>query len=244
MTFRQVNDEVLAAAIMNPNHRGLVLELTSDEVVNRLRYLAGKVGSKALDPWVHDPTPECATGYYRLNGEHDDLPPYNGGKNPTARDPFDRWSKPKSTFVNVTSDCIGGMAWANGFDRYQPERFKHIYGGWINTDSMRQDARRVVVAGSPRRCFERISRPEPGAMIVFASKTGGHDVGHIGGIVAYNGLEWDPRERDCWRLIDVVDVAGRKGRANLQTNGLGWYFKGLSVDAGAWFIRSIMPASV
>jgi hypothetical protein len=232
MPFRQhVNDEVLASATMTHGKvRGLVLELTPDQVVNRLLYLAGKASSAVLDPWVRNPEPNCPTIFYRLKG-------YNGGKDPTASDPATRWREVGKQFINVTSDCVGGVAWASGFDRYQPTRFAHIYEGWINTDSMRQDAKRVIVPGSPRRCFERIDVPEPGCMIVFGSGAGGHEVGHVGGVVAFNGVEWDPNERDCWKLISVVDVAGRKGRANLQTTGVGWY------RTDAWFLRSVMPAS-
>src|SRR5688572_19136032 len=148
-TFRQMNDEVLAAVQMKRGLRGLVLELTSDEIVNRLLYLAGKVDSSKLDKCVLNPAPTCVTGYYRLNGDHDGYAPYNGGKDPTACDPFDRWRKTGKTFVNITSDCIGGQAWAHGFDRYQSSRFAHIYDGWINTDSMRMDVSRVLGPKSP-----------------------------------------------------------------------------------------------
>lgn len=54
-----------------------------------------------------------------------------GGNNPSAKGP--------GTAPGVSSDCVGFVAWACGFDRYQPGRFEY-YGGWINTDSMLLDA--------------------------------------------------------------------------------------------------------
>ncbi len=207
--------------------RGIVLPLTAQQRVTRMRWLAGEatlgddLGSIAITPPIAGYTrytddTRCATGYYRLNGDHDKLPAYNGGKDPTAIDPFDRWRKPGSTFVNVTADCIGGMAWCGGFDRYQTQRFAHLYDGWINTDSMVMDAR------GPKRCFKLLNRPEPGCFVVFTSGSGGHKVGHIGGITSVPA-EWDPARPECWRELGVVDVASRIGRANARGNGLTWF---------------------
>lgn len=194
--------------------RGVVLGLSLEQVRERALYLAG---------------PKCAVGYYRLNGKHDGLPAYNGGKDPTAADPFDRWSRPGSTFVNVTADCIGGAAWCGGFDRYQPERFAHIYEGWINTDSMLEDAR------GPARCFVELPRPTPGCFIVCASHTPGHEVGHIGTVVEVP-LEWDASAPECWSAIGVVDVAstGAGRRANTLRTGRGWF------GTRAGFVQSVM----
>lgn len=188
--------------------RGKVLGLSLAQVATRARYLA---------------SPECVDGYYLLND-------HNGGKDPTAADPFDRWSKPGSTFVNRTADCIGGAAWCGGFDRYQPVRFPY-YHGWINTDSMLLD-----VLGS-RRCFEPLDRPTPGCFVVAPSGSPGHAIGHIG-VVIDVPAEWDADVADCWRLVRVVDVASRGAgvRANKETTAIGWY---TSRKQGAW-VRSIM----
>lgn len=185
--------------------RGIVLGLTPEQVVARARYLASE---------------ECATIYYRLKG-------YNGGKDPTAADPADRWTAKGKKTVNVTCDCAGAAAWCSGYDRYQPDRFAHIYGGWINTDSM------IIDASTDARCFVALDRPTPGAMIVCRSGSRGHRIGHVGVIVEVPA-EWDPNERECWEAIVVVDVAGRKGRANMQTTGRGWF------RTGAMFLRTIM----
>lgn len=207
--------------------RGLVVPLSQAQVLARARYLAGLPGAtlETLDEHVRkDGAPsECPTIYYRLKG-------FNGGKDPTAPDPATRWSERDEHGVvhpRITSDCIGGASWCGGWDRFQPGRFPHLYDGWINTDSMRMDAR------GPMRCFIRLARPEPGCYVVFASGAGGHAVGHIGTVIDVP-LEWDESERDCWRRLGVVDVAARSGRANKLTTGLAWF------DHDAWFIRSTM----
>lgn len=189
--------------------RGTVLGLSLAQIAERARFLA---------------SPECPDGFYLLKG-------YNGGKDPNAPDPFDRWSKPGSAHVNRTADCIGGAAWCGGFDRYQPERFAHIYDGWVNTDSMLLDAL------GPRRCFKPLDRPVPGCFVVAPSKSPGHRIGHIGTVVDVPA-EWDPDLEDCWRRVRVVDVASRAGRANRETTAIGW-FKARKM--GAW-VRSVMAA--
>jgi hypothetical protein len=196
--------------------RGKVLGLTLDQVAARARYLA---------------SPQCVAGYYRLNGEKDGLPPYNGGKDPTAPDPFDRWVKPGGKNTNITADCIGGAAWCGGFDRYQPERFAHLYDGWINTDSMLMDAK------GKAKCFVLLDRPTIGAFVVCPTKSPGHPkAGHIGTIIGVPA-EWDPEIVECWRALRVVDVASRgASRANIETTGAGWYQA--RVQGG--FVRSVM----
>ncbi len=189
--------------------RGKVLGLTLAKVAERARYLG---------------SPECVDGYYLLKD-------HNGGKDPTAADPFDRWQKEGSAFVNRTADCIGGAAWCGGFDRYQPERFAHIYGGWINTDSMLLDAL------GRQKCFVTIDRPVPGCFVVAPSHSPGHVIGHIGTVVSVPA-EWDPEIADCWRRVGVVDVASRGAgvRANRETTAAGWF---AARKQGA-FVRSIM----
>lgn len=200
--------------------RGTVIALTPEQRVQRALYLA---------------SPECPTIYYRL-----EYP--NGGTDPKAKDPAVRWSRPGSTFVNVTCDCMGGAAWIGGFDRFQPTRFKHIYGGYINCDSMRFDA------AGPAKCFERLDKPEPGCMVVFGSVDYDGDgqrdrVGHVGTVVSVPA-DWNPKKADSWKAMRVVDVsASRKGRANAATSGLGWYGvdrRGVAKDS--WFLRSKMRA--
>lgn len=209
--------------------RGIVVKLTREQIVTRAMYLAGRARLEDLDQHVRkeDAPSECPTIYYLLKG-------HNGGKDPTASDPSDRWSNPGSTFVNVTCDCSGGNAWMHGFDRFQPKRFSHIYDGWINTDSKMMDA------SGPQKCFRSVGRPEPGTIIVYKThkRNGKTIIGHEGTVVGYRGdlSKWDPKVRKNWSLIDVVDVSARGAgqRANLLRDGSWWY----GVDS--MFLESVM----
>lgn len=225
--------------------RGLVVPLTDDQVIARALYLAGKRPLSTLDEHVRRDALELrAWGYEQV-----DIAPvfcpdlfyllhdHNGGKDPTAPDPADRWSKLGSTFQNRTVDCSGGNAWMHGFDRYQPKRMAAAvgYDGWFNTDSKIIDARRTITPGAAPRCFEDVGRPEPGVIITCKSGSPGHKVGHEGCVVAVHCLEWDPMARECWDLVDVVDCAQRSpNRTNKQTTARGWF------GAGAMFLRSVM----
>lgn len=203
--------------------RGNVVSLTPEQRLQRALYLVGCATLDSLDEHVRkDSAPQaCPDGYYLLKT-------HNGGKDPTAPDPFDRWTKPGGTNVNRTADCIGGASWIGGWDRYQPGRFAHIYDGWINTDSMRMDA------GGPARCFRRLHDPEPGCYVVCASGSRGHKIGHIGTVLNVPS-DWDPTMRASWVDMRVADVASRGARkANALTTALGWF------NAEAWFVVSTM----
>jgi hypothetical protein len=217
-----------------PAPRGTVVPLTDDEIVARAMYLAGKTSIDTLDACVHkDGAPQmCPVIYYLLKG-------YNGGKDPTASDSADRWSKPGSTFVNVTCDCSGGNSWMGGHDRFQEKRMRPSvgYGGWFNTDSKILDAMLPLKSGE-QRCFEADPLPNRGRVIVCKSGSPGHTIGHEGRIVGYRGdiTQFDPKNRAHWDLIDVVDVSsqGAGKRANLMHTGRGWY------GTGALFLKSVM----
>lgn len=214
--------------------RGVVLGLTDQQIVKRALYLAGKLAIGSLDAHVRKTGAPimCPDIYYLLKG-------YNGGKDPTAPDPADRWSKPGSTFVNRTCDCSGGDAWMSGNDRYQPKRMRPSigYDGWFNTDSMIMDAMLPLKPGE-KRCFEADPQPTPGRSIVCQSGSYGHTIGHIGKITNYSGdpSKFDPADPACWKAIEVVDVSavGAGKRANLMRTGAGWY------KTGALFLRSVM----
>ena len=214
--------------------RGVVVPLTTEQIVTRALYLAGKATLDDLDEHIRrDPAELERMGYtsvkcpdlFYLLKQH------NGGKDPTAPDPADRWSKPGEAFVNRTVDCSGGNAWMHGFDRYQPQRMPAYvgYDGWWNTDSKIIDAKGKAI------CFEPLPRPEPGCIVTCASCSPGHRVGHEGCVVAVHALEWDPTERTCWELVDVVDCAQRSpGKTNKMTTARGWF------GTGAMFLRSTM----
>lgn len=220
--------------------RGTVVHLTADQRRTRMLWLVGEATADTLDPFVDvdrrlalvgkvtgytikpDYETKCCDGFYLLKD-------HNGGKDPTAIDPFDRWNKPGETFINRTADCIGGMTWCGGFDRYQPQRFSHLYDGWINTDSMIEDAH------GPRKCFHVLDRPEPGCFVVFASGSAGHAIGHIGGITDVP-TDWEPHAVECWRGLGVVDMAARTGRGNRRGDPMTWYYAG-----GVFVVSTMQP---
>jgi hypothetical protein len=202
--------------------RGLVVPLTPAQVVTRALYLAGKVRASELDPHVRGASEWCPALTYNLRD-------YNGGTDPTAPHPATAHEG------RLLCDCSGGTAWCSGFDRYQPARMRPTvgYGGWWNTDSKIFDVTRPL-AGGEARCFEDLGRPELGCILTCQSGTPGHAIGHEAIVVDYRGAEWDPTVRELWSLIDVVDVAARPGRANMQSTGRGWF------GTGARFVRSVM----
>lgn len=205
--------------------RGTIVTLTAEQRRIRMLWLAQEATFKAIDVGItarYSHSDRIVPGYTIITGDTKCcdgfylLKEYNGGKDPTAIDPFDRWSKPGSATVNRTADCIGGMAWCGGFDRYQPVRFAHLYDGWINTDSMIEDAKTVA------KCFRFLDHPEPGCFVVFSSGSVGHAIGHIGGVTSVTG-EWHPANIDSWRGLGVVDMAARVGPGNRRGNPLTWY---------------------
>lgn len=218
--------------------RGRVLGLMLEQVAARARYLGGICSSGSLDALVRSPASSCIDGYYELH-EH------NGGKDPTAPDPFDRWphgvDKVGQPFTAITGDCIGGAAWCGGFDRYQPSRFAHLYDGWINTDSMIEDAL------GPAKCFELLHAPVAGCFMV--APTGAPSpfsgCGHISTVYdAPPPDQWDIGNPDAWRHVLAVDVAARgEHRANMPTTGAVWYparYTAANPHKFTIFCRSIM----
>lgn len=217
--------------IAKPTKRGLVVPLTAQQRVNRMLYLAQQLEILRLDDYVRiaGAPLSCPDLYYLLKD-------HNGGKDPTASDPADRWSAPGNAFVNRTVDCIGGMCWCGGWDRYQPTRFGHLYGGWINTDSMIMECDRVEKGFHPEipACFHRIPYPTSGCYVVCRSGSPGHTIGHIGGCVEVPpGLDLSQREN--WKKIKVVDTASRTpAKANAMTTANGWF------GTGAYFVEPVM----
>jgi hypothetical protein len=225
----RIRDQVLA----NQHHgRGEVLPLSDRERAQRMLYLAGLADITTLDPFVRRVGAElrCPDLYYLLKD-------HNGGKDPRASHCADVWYETKDgvRYERRTADCIGGASWEGGWDRFQPDRFAHIYGGWINTDSMRMECRRVIGPKSPRRCFERRDVPALGGYVVYESGAGGHPIGHIGGTPMGAPAGWDPNDRASWDALEVVDVAARgTRRANQLTTGRGWFGK------DAYFVVPVM----
>ena len=230
-----------------------VVQLNPLQIVTRALYLAGERDMDDLDEHVRrfsgptDPRLAELAYHYASDGRvwcpdlYYLLENHNGGIDPCAPDPAVRWKKPNSTFTNRTVDCSGGNAWMHGFSRFQDQfplyrdrvyvNGKPLDGGWINTDSKILDAR------GRQTCFVPTpnNRPEIGTIITCMSGSPGHGVGHEGTVVAVHCLEWDPKVRELWDLVDVVDCAKRDPhRTNRRTTARGWY------GTGAMFLRSIM----
>ena len=194
--------------------RGLIVYLTPEQRVTRMKFMARLTTMSTLDEFVpksENINERCPSVFYRLKDN-------NGGKNPQAPNHGTVWYQIGTNGKKqrrLTSDCVGGMAWCCGFDRYQPDRFSHIYGGWINTDSMLIDAR------GPAKCFQLLDRPEPGCLIVFGSGTGKHKVGHAGGIIEVPA-EWDPSVKTCWDALVIADQASRGSRPGNDISKMDW----------------------
>lgn len=224
--------------------RGLVLSLNQQQIVNRARFLAGEIDLSALDsnidlstlPGGYDMSrgaaQRCADIYYLLQ-EH------NGGSNPLAVDPADRWYMPGGHFLNRTADCVAGAAWDGGWDRFQPVRFAHLYDGSINTNSM------ILDALGPARCFIRLLKPEPGCYVVAPTGALGFEVcGHIGTVIEVpDDFEYD--NLAGWLATKIVDIAFRTpARANQRSHAGPW-FRGRDQGKGGLvsiFAKSIMVA--
>jgi hypothetical protein len=127
-----------------------------------------------------------------------------GGRNPANLNPF----TPNAKGV-LGSDCVGFVLWCLGIDRYQPKLFTY-YDGWMNTDSIIEDAKTGVGGG----LWKLLDRPEPGCLVVFPSlRKGGKMIrmGHVGLVVEVPaewpiGKTWNMFERrEMLKLVKVVD---------------------------------------
>lgn len=236
----------LYSAITSSSPIGLVLPLTPQEIVKRAMFLAGQGTIADLDAHVKkdaltlavwgykDGSSKCLSLFYQLS-------PHNGGRDPKAPDPGERWIREGGSHVNRTVDCSGGVAWMCGFDRFQPVRAKEVYGGWLNTDS------KIELARKKRKCFLELDAPELGCIITCKTGSVGHvGAGHEGVVVGLPLRDWDPADVTCWKELMVVDCAARgTNPANSLTNGLGWYqpwITGYKRDgkSDTCFLRNIM----
>lgn len=84
-----------------------------------------------------------------------------GGMRPTLALPSD----------NGLCDCSGFVCWVLGLSRKTTIPYYKIFGGWIYTDSMEADVN--ATAG----IFDRLSKPEPGCIVVYGAK---EKIGHVG----------------------------------------------------------------
>lgn len=153
------------------------------------------------------------------------LTKFNGGKDPYGEHP----SVGSYSYGNrtPTCDCSGFVAWALGFDRFQPKDRFPSYGGWVNTDSMISDAKR---SGS---FFELLTAPEWGCLVVSPSKYKRVDgrrkrvkVGHVGMVVGPLPAEWGDNWDDL-RVVHCSSSNSRRGGAIQETSGSGFRGRGV-----------------
>lgn len=135
-----------------------------------------------------------------------------GGRNPANLTPFTPNAKGA-----LGSDCIGFVLWCLGIDRYQPKLFTH-YDGWMNTDSIMQDAKTGIGGG----LWKLLDRPERGCLVIFPSihKNGKMTrMGHVG-IVVEVPAEWpsdlaswnSKARRELLKLVKVIDCNASMSR--------------------------------
>ncbi len=133
----------------------------------------------------------------------------NGGTDPDANMPCDE--------ATGFADCVGFVAWCQGFDRYQKGKFP-LYDGYINTDSM------IDEATQQKKWFVLQSRPQVGDMIVGATYRDGllrKHIGHIGVIVSVS--DWDGQGLAGISVVHCSPGNYKYGpSAIFKTNGLVW----------------------
>jgi len=148
---------------------------------------------------IGNPSPSCllpphwivarATNQVGNGSIHYHLEYPNGGTDPNAYGPADEDTH--------GCDCIGYACWAAGFDRFQPKKFQ-MYGGYINTDSMIEEATAKSYRGDDRwqhdggKWFTVLDKPEEGCFIVAHTYrkllSPWRTIGHIG--VVCDASEW------------------------------------------------------
>lgn len=195
--------------------RGLVLPLTLDQIADR----AVRLGS-----------PDFVSIYYRMDM-------HQGGTDPTAPDPADRWQHQGDDgkmHEAITAECIAGAVWCGGFDRVQRVRMAHVYEGDINCNSM------VIEATKFGRCFKVLPKPVRGCFLVAPTGAPGFEsCGHI--ITLHTVPEPDAFDIDdikCWEATLGTDIASRGPHRANTTHDATWWFR--ARHHGAIFVVSTM----
>ncbi len=158
----------------------------------------------------------------------------NGGSDPSAPRPCVK-AKPDDLYYGM--DCMGFVAWCSGFPRKpmagQIPLFTDtpsVRGGWINTDSMYEEAE-----GFERypggEWFDIQFTPEEGDIVVYHSRSArflnNPKVGHTG-IVSYVPPVFSAWYDNWFKDIKVIHCSlgnNRKfgpGKAVQETSGLPW----------------------
>jgi hypothetical protein len=169
-----------------------------------------------------------------------------GGRNPAGD--RETWSELLGKYA---ADCSGSLLYWLGLDRHQPKSRFPLYGGWISTDSMIDDAE--LRGGG--HLFARVATPRPGDVLVWPGvdldRDGDRDrIGHCSIIVSVPA-EWD--EFDVTPQYDqlrVVQCRGPNGNtpAVVETSGAPWMGRETIVKKGKpygtdrdWRTRILRP---
>ncbi len=150
----------------------------------------------------------------------------NGGSDPLAPRPC---VKVLPTDEYYVCDCVGAVAWFSGFPRRPLSSIvglpifpdtPSIRGGWINTDSMYEEAER------DHTWFQVLPQPELGCIVVYHSRSDrfpkNPKVGHTG-IVSFVPEDLDPKT--LFSNIKVIHCSSSnnrifgKGAAVMETSG-------------------------
>lgn len=245
--------------------RGAVVQLTAEQRVARLLYLAGKAPLSTLDPFVLENLPSAydmiRMGYesdvlvvaraMELDGHRDEARGYVVAYADQIYCPAIYYLLTEHNGGKSPSSPDPADRWSNPGSTFI-NRTCDCSGGqsWAGGFDRFQPKRmhpsigysgwfntdsKIMDARGPQTCFMRLDRPEPGCIIVCKSGSPGHKIGHEGGVVSVPA-EWDRRERECWQAIGVVDVAALGSGVRANTLRTGRGWYGTSAE----FLRPIM----
>ncbi len=135
----------------------------------------------------------------------------NGGTDPDANAPCDE----QTGYL----DCSGFTSWCEGYDRYQPGKFKY-WDGYLNTDS------KIAEAEAEAKWFTPLAAPEVGCLLVgetFRRLTGQRVIGHESVVV--NTDHWNDQGLAGIAVVHCSPSNVKKnpqGSAIWKTNGVIW----------------------
>lgn len=220
--------------------------VTDAEDDARLEYVLSKLAEKALKNTMITPSEPAVKAIARARSMIGKGIRYKlgaGGRNPNNATPetfrdgvlgsdcagfvawswgFDRLQSPtlkgRPGQFNPTSK--GSLSGYTLLDAIKPSEYNFFdyYGGWINTDSMLQDA-----FDNNADWFTHLPKPIPGAIIVYGSVGKGKDrrIGHEG-LVVEAPIIWDPKDVECWKKVKVVDCRSASP-AILERDAMAWF---------------------
>lgn len=160
----------------NQPPQGMHMTTTVDKVLSRARSAVGQstlywIGAGGLDAGAPRPTtrlPIAQTWATLTADEKRELEPVAIARGIDVHDPDLKLD---------ACDCSGFVCWALGFVRNTDAPPFGAHGGWINTDSIWEDAMGDSVA------FQRLGQARPGALVVYPKKGSGENYGHIGIVI-------------------------------------------------------------